>query len=632
MLESSLRIFAARPAAVRYAVAVLSPIAAALMLWLTMQYRDPTAPGLLFLAAVIAATWVGGTRPAILAMALSYLAFRVLYLPGRGLSANWSTEVPRLMTFVVVAAWVIWIIAAERRTRDDLRANNEALRESQHRLEEAQRIANIGHWVRDVATGDLTWSEELFRIFGLPPQVEPLPEARWRAMIHPDDRVRIATEFKNALAGIGPDELEYRIVRPDGEVRYVHSQREIVGDFPEGPVRAFGVAQDVTERRQAEEQLRESERWMRAAGRIAQVGYWEYDFLTDRITWSDEAARIYGQPLEVRNHSSAAIRQLVHPDDRPIFNDGDDRARAGEDHFQQEYRVIRPDGEQRVVETIADVLRDSEGRPFRFVGAVQDITERKASEARLQATTQQLRALSARVQRVREEEAARIAREIHDELGAALSSLKWDLEELDEDLSAGAPGGTSRSEKIHQMIRLADTTIDTVRRISSELRPTALDELGLVEAMRWSLDQFQARTGILIYSDGLPDRVDLAGEQATAVFRILQEALTNVLRHAQARRIDLSMRHEQGEFVFALHDNGRGISEAERTGTQSLGLLGMRERASLIGGDLRIEGMPGLGTTITLRVPQAAPIGRDAPLTEGPPSGPPLPPWPGPKC
>jgi signal transduction histidine kinase len=233
-----------------------------------------------------------------------------------------------------------------------------------------------------------------------------------------------------------------------------------------------------------------------------------------------------------------------------------------------------------------------------------EIAERKRAEEQLSATNVQLRALSESLRSAREQEGARIAREIHDELGAALMSLKWDLEGLDKIFTeAGDPAQLSAlQEQTAAMVKLVDNTINVVRRIASELRPSILDDLGLVEAIEWQAQKFQAQTGIICQCDCALENVELGQDQSTAVFRILQEALTNILRHAQATRVDITVRTEDGQFVLTISDNGRGITEEEKSGRQSLGLLGMRERAHLVGGRIDINGK-GQGTVVIVRVP-----------------------------
>jgi signal transduction histidine kinase len=234
-----------------------------------------------------------------------------------------------------------------------------------------------------------------------------------------------------------------------------------------------------------------------------------------------------------------------------------------------------------------------------------EIVERRQAEAALRTSTEQLRALSARLQSAREEEGTRIAREIHDEMGSALTSLKWDLEKIGQDLSRSNDGsaiGEAR-ERINLMTGLVESTINTVRRISSELRPGVLDDLGLVAAIEWQAQQFQSRTGIRHHADTAPDTTELERESATAVFRIFQEILTNVLRHSQAANIYVKLRKTETQLQLEVSDDGRGITESEKGNTRSLGLVGMRERALLVGGNVEIVGVSGKGTTVSVSVP-----------------------------
>lgn len=245
------------------------------------------------------------------------------------------------------------------------------------------------------------------------------------------------------------------------------------------------------------------------------------------------------------------------------------------------------------------------GEEIAVYAIYRDITERTQAEQQLKGTSRQLRALSARLQSAREEESTRIAREIHDELGAALSSLRWELEDISEVTSALPDPSQSKSfsHKIRRMMNLTDTTVNTVRRIASELRPVGLDTLGLSETIESQARQFQERTGITVESDCGQAGVDLNPDQSIAVFRILQEALTNILRHAQATFVHIQLKRQEREVVLTISDNGRGITEEEKSGVGTLGLLGMRERAHLVEGRIEITGAKGEGTVVIVRIP-----------------------------
>ena len=272
-------------------------------------------------------------------------------------------------------------------------------------------------------------------------------------------------------------------------------------------------------------------------------------------------------------------------------------------------RLRGADGEYRWFLVRTAPFRDEQGNIVKWYGVSIDIEDRKLAEDKLKATSEQLRALSASVQSAREEEGTRIARELHDELGSALTTLKWDLESIDKLFSeSGGPTDTSLVRtKIKEMIQLLDNTVNAVVRISSELRPTILDDLGLLAAVEWLAQQFETRTGIVCQIDSFVEQVDMSPEQATAVFRIVQEAMTNVLRHANATRVTITMAEEEGDFLLEIRDNGIGITEDQIIASQSLGLIGIRERAIIAGGVIEITAAPAKGTVVTLRIPLSSP-------------------------
>lgn len=229
-----------------------------------------------------------------------------------------------------------------------------------------------------------------------------------------------------------------------------------------------------------------------------------------------------------------------------------------------------------------------------------DVTQRKRAEQQLTFSHDQLRKLTARLESVREEERILIAREIHDELGQALTGVKLELSLLHDQVSETDPTQLNRLESISTLV---DSTIQSVRRIATELRPVVLDQLGLIPAIEWQAHEFQSRTGIRCTLDIYMRSVTLSHAGSTAMFRIFQEILTNVARHAQASTVNITLQEQAGSLVLEVRDNGRGVTDAELSDPQSLGLVGMRERALLMGGTALFVGNPGTGTTVEVRIP-----------------------------
>ena len=242
-----------------------------------------------------------------------------------------------------------------------------------------------------------------------------------------------------------------------------------------------------------------------------------------------------------------------------------------------------------------------------IIGAVVvflDTTARKRAEQQLTLSHDQLRKLTARLESVREEERILIAREIHDELGQALTGVKLDLCLLRDQISEVSPAMMKRLESISTLV---DGTIQSVRRIATELRPVVLDQLGLIPAIEWQAHEFQARTGIQCTLDVYLRAITLSHAGSTAMFRIFQEILTNVARHAQASIVHITLQEQAGSLVLDVRDNGRGVTDAELADPHSLGLVGMRERALLLGGETIVTGSPGTGTAVRVRIPLGQP-------------------------
>ena len=238
-----------------------------------------------------------------------------------------------------------------------------------------------------------------------------------------------------------------------------------------------------------------------------------------------------------------------------------------------------------------------------FTVILRDVTGRVRADGELRRSREELRELSAAAHTIREQERRRVAREIHDELGQSLTALKMDVAWMLGNLSAGS---TSLSDKLNTMQSQLDATVAATRRISSDLRPLMLDDLGLVPAAEWLVQSFSERTGIPCDLQIRPPDIDLAEPHASAIYRILQESLTNVARHAKADRVDIAIEQVDGALNLTVRDNGQGFRPAEARTHKTYGLLGLRERTLLLGGEARVASEPGRGTTVEVSVPLAA--------------------------
>jgi len=238
------------------------------------------------------------------------------------------------------------------------------------------------------------------------------------------------------------------------------------------------------------------------------------------------------------------------------------------------------------------------------IGMIVDITERKLMETELRRSREQLRSLSAHLQQIREEERIRIARELHDELGGFLTVLKLDLAALCKEPTTGS---ASFRQKIDSMSKAIVQAIGSVRRICSDLRPSVLDHIGLTAGIGWQVEEWQAKTGIRCTMRSAIDDESIDSGRATAAFRVLQEALTNVARHAHATNVQVQLWVADGRLRLKIHDDGCGIADRTVADATSLGLLGMKERVHSFGGSVEIRGAPACGTTVDVSIPLAEP-------------------------
>ena len=390
---------------------------------------------------------------------------------------------------------------------------------------------------------------------------------------------------------------EWGFLRPDGSVRHV----EFSSSSNFQPGRHLGVLRDITDRKALEAAVRAGETHLREGERLSHTGSWAWHVPSGSLFWSAEMYRILGLDPSAVAPTHSPLLPRIHPEDRPRVRSEVESALAAKRGFGGRFRALRPDGSIRHVHSVAHPTFDEAGDILEYVGVVMDVTEQHLADQRLQQSFVELQGLTERLRGVREEERSRIAREVHDEIGQSLTALRMDVDWLRKKLPGDVAHGIA--ERLDDMSALTETTLDAVQRIASELRPAILDELGLEAAVEWFTRDFEKRTGVVSRVEARLGDTAVDPARSTAAFRVLQEALTNVARHSGATTADVRVATETGRLVLEVRDNGRGIPADRLADLRSLGLIGMRERARSLGGDVDFRASPGKGTTISLTVP-----------------------------
>ena len=427
-------------------------------------------------------------------------------------------------------------------------------------------------------------------------------------------------------------------------------------------VRAFplsnnflGVAfEDVTGRILAERTLRESEeRFRLLVEGVQEYAIFQLDSEGKVVTWNAGAQRLKGyDAVEIIGHHFSIFyprEDQLKNKPREILALAERQGQTGDEGWR-----VRKDGSRFWANVVITALRDASGNLLGFAKLTRDTTEnreraealnkakellelrveqrtavlsrlnnemrteiadRQHAEEELRKSRDQLRALAARLQNVREEERAYIAREIHDELGQACTAIKMDLALIGRKLTKRQ---TKLQARVESSMQLVDSTIVTLRKIASEMRPQTLDDLGLSAALEAQAQEFESRTGIHCSVILPPEPLMLDSDRSTAIFRIFQESLANVARHAHATRVEARIRRENDRITLEIFDNGIGFDPEVAKARHSLGLIGMRERAHLLNGEFKAEGVPGSGTTITLTIPLPRSIAEESLRHEDP--------------
>ena len=473
----------------------------------------------------------------------------------------------------------------------------ERLRASEARLREAQQLAKVGSWERHIKSDTIHWSEEIFQIFGLTNSA-PSNFPTFLSCVHPKDREKILGIDDKVRSSIAPVEVEYRIIRPGSETRFVRSIVQGIRDDQGVPVRIVGATQDITEQVKARELLRESEGHLKNATRLAGVGYWQWDIQANHVSGSEEMFRIFGKPPDF-TPSFDDFLQTVIPEDRERVARWVSDCLAEQMGNEIEYQIAWPNGDVRTVSCASEISLGEEGLPTRMFGACQDITDVKRNEAELVQAQEDLQALTARLVELQELGTKELARELHDDLSQNLAALGREIETL---LAPSAQPSRSLPEQVREIWRRVTKLARDVHSMSQRLHPTILDDLGLKAALTEQCWAFSEQTGISVQFESAGESTRPAADVSLCFYRVAQEGLHNIAKHAGATSVHLTLSSSEEKCTLRIEDNGQGFDPSEAKGKNALGLISMRERARLVNGNFTIRSEYGKGTMLELSV------------------------------
>lgn len=479
----------------------------------------------------------------------------------------------------------------------------ETLRESEARFRQITENIHEVFWMTTADMDELLYVSPAYEnIWGR--SLESLrqqPRSFFDA-IHDEDRADAVNNIETRRH-TGFD-IEYRIVRPDGTMRWIRDRGFPVKDASGKVYRIAGIAEDITTRKQLDEALRQSEFDLAEAQRVARLGSWTFDIATGIIRGSEELYHIFDVEKTALGGTYETFLSRIHRDDQSRVLEAHAEARSSGKHYEHEYRLATRSGQLKHIRSVGYTRRDSTGAIVGFFGTVQDITESKHAENALRASAHELQALSRRLVELQESERKELARELHDRVGQSLTAISINLAVLRGTLSQHDAVIRSR---LDDSAALLESTTQAIENVTSDLRPPMLDDHGLRPALEWYASQFSARAGIVVSvrTSGPDERI--AADLEIALFRIAQEALNNVAKHACATSVVIALECTRSEYVLSVADDGVGLRHVEdlvERPRPGLGIVTMMERAQAIGGHFEIESLPESGTRLTVRIPK----------------------------
>ncbi|HSL88105.1 MAG TPA: PAS domain S-box protein [Ignavibacteriaceae bacterium] len=390
---------------------------------------------------------------------------------------------------------------------------------------------------------------------------------------------------------INNQSIETHINRLDGQKTWLKISFSSI-DLPQAAINYFlGVAEDVTVQKLSEKILKESEFKLRRMVENLPAGA---VYLDDKsFYFNREVEKITGYKANEISDLSQWFKKLFPGQTNQALNYYNND-KLDKFNLTRIIEITRKDNEKRKLEFIAHLFSSGE------VWILNDITQKVKAEEKLIKSRDQLKKLSEHLQAAREEERAKIAREVHDDLGQSLTALKMDIVWLKKNRLVKAE---LVSEKLDSMVDVINQTIKTIQRIGTELRPKLLDDLGLISAIEWQAREFQKRSGIKCKINLNDDFTDLNNNASLTLFRIFQEALTNIARHSKADSVDVTIKSDDKDFYLSIYDNGVGIPKNKLEASTSIGIIGMKERAEIVGGNVQIKTDSKKGTEIIVVIP-----------------------------
>jgi|GEM_PF-6441472 len=472
------------------------------------------------------------------------------------------------------------------------------LKLSHENLDRAQKITKSGNWEQNHLTGEIKTSKNLKLLLGFFDNQDITIEMLLEKM-HPEDRNWLQTKWSEIEITGKPHIGVFRIILPNGDIKYIEEQTEFIIKNNK-LIKTIGIFRDITISHVSKLNLEESENRLKEAQSVAHIGSFDYDLIHNSVLWSDELYRIYGLNKDTFNVSNDGFFSLVHPDDRVFIKRCIKEAILNKTLLEYDHRLIRNDNfDVRIMHCRAKISYDN-NEATRISGTSQDVTEIRNAEIEIKKSREQLRRLAANLQIAQEKERARISREIHDELGQELTGIKMDISWLSNSL---VNPENKIKERIGSLNELIDRTIQSVRRISAELRPGVIDDLGLISALEWYVDEYQQRTKIKCELMLGEISNNIGNDISIAIYRIIQESLTNVVRHAKASKIILSLTSDEFNIYLKIQDNGIGYNNDSSKSEKSIGILGMEERVHILGGTFSIQEAKRKGTIIKVEIP-----------------------------